>query len=294
MLPAFNFVNVDRLPVGELSVKLRSAGRTTLDVLRKTQYQNLAGIIFGGLLDSDSESDDSDLDSLFDDDSDIDLDEIDEREEENEMLEDLGIIYLQKVVELDRPRMISLRNIVRKNVTLASYSDDECWRLLRFRKDDLRNLITLLQIPPYLYSPDRHRYTSEFSMILFLRRMAYPGRLCDLEVEFGREHTSLSRSITATLTWLDLSHSFRITDNLDFWKPYQQIFASAVARKTDVPDGFLNVNSFLDGTQKSTCRPSDGHGRPEDAQRNWYSGYYRAHGFKMQSMMYPCGKCVFT
>lgn len=275
-------------------MKHRSAGKTALDILKKKQYQNLAGIIFGGILDSDSESDDSELDSLFDDESDMDIDDLDEREEEDEMLEDLGIIYLQKVVEIDAPRTISLRNIERKNVSLDSYSDDDCWRLLRFCKEDLQNLFTLLQIPPYLYSPDRHRYSREFSMILFLRRMAYPGRLCDLEVEFGREHTSLSRSLSATLTWLDLHHSFRITGELDFWKPYQQIFASAVARKTDVPMGYVNVNSFLDGTQKSTCRPSDGAGRPEDAQRNWYSGYYRAHGFKMQSMMYPCGKYFHT
>lgn len=72
--------------------------------------------------------------------------------------------------------------------------------------------------------------------------------------------------------------------------PYQEIFAAAVAAKTDVPADFENVNSILDGTQKATCRPSDVEGRVEEIQRQYYSGYYRKHGLKMQSLMYPNGK----
>jgi hypothetical protein len=88
------------------------------------------------------------------------------------------------------------------------------------------------------------------------------------------------------------NHGFRITDNLGFWMPYQETFARAVSSKTNVPLEFANVNSFLDGTQKSICRPSDGEGRVEDIQKTYYSGYYRKHGFKMQSLMYPNGKIV--
>jgi hypothetical protein len=144
-------------------------------------------------------------------------------------------------------------------------------------------------MPPFLISPDRHKYPKEFSMILLLRRMAYPGRLTDLEVEFGRVHTSLSRSIGLTVSWIDVNHSHRITDNLQFYMQYQQSYAEAVASKTDVPANYMNINSFLDGTQKSFCKPKDGLERPHDAQRLWYSGYYRAHGMKFQSMMYPSG-----
>ena len=59
--------------------------------------------------------------------------------------------------------------------------------------------------------------------------------------------------------------------------PFQQTFAAAVASKTNVPLEFANVTSFLDGTQRSICRPSDGEGRAEDIQRTCYSGYYRKH-----------------
>jgi hypothetical protein len=290
MLPVFDFATIESAPIGDLPFKRRAAGKSALDELNKKKYLTVANFILGGFLDPENDSDDSD-DSIFDVDSDDEIEEDDlEDQEEQETLDLMGLFYLQKVVAIEAPKTISFRRIERKHVTLDGYSDDECWRLLRFRKPDITKLMDLLLMPEFLISPARHRYPREFSMILFLRRMAYPGKLTDLEVEFGREYTSLSRSIFATLDWLNVHHSRRITDNLAFWMPYQQIFADAVARKTDVPPGYLNVNSFLDGTQKSMCRPSDGPDRPEDAQRMWYSGYYRAHGFKMQSMMYPCGK----
>lgn len=274
----FTFVEVNRIPANQLSFKRRSGGKTALEILQRTENLRISVLLAAFVDDSDSDKSD-------DDDSDDE-----ENEEENEIIEELAILYLQMIVEGDAPRRISIRNIEKKIVTTDLYSEDECWRLLRFRKEDIANLMNLLNMPPHFISVDRHKYTRDFSLILLLRRMAYPGRLTDLEQEFGRDHTSLSRCIGITVAWLDANHSHRITDNLLFWMPYQQSFAAAVAAKTDVPEEFLNVTSFIDGTQKSFCRPSDGHNRPDNAQHSWYSGYYRAHGMKFQSMMYPSGK----
>jgi hypothetical protein len=228
MLPAFGFETVESVPIGDLPFKRRAAGNSALDEMHKKKYLGVANFILGGFLDPDSDSDDSD-DDIFDVGSDDEMEEDDDEEEEEgeEMLDLMGLFYLQKVVAIQAPKIISVRRIERKHVTLDRYSDDECWRLLRFRKPDIIKLMDLLLMPEFLYSPARHRYSRDFSMILFLRRMAYPGRLTDLEVEFGREYTSLSRSIFATLEWLNVHHSKRITDNLAFWMPYQQIFASA-------------------------------------------------------------------
>jgi hypothetical protein len=123
--------------------------------------------------------------------------------------------------------------------------------------------------------------------------MAYPGRLHDVEVEFGRKHTSLSRSLGLTMDWMLANYDFRIYKNLGFWMPYQETFATAVASKTKLPPKFANVNSLLDGTQKSICRPSDGDGRVEGIWKNHYSGYCRKHGFKMLSLMYPNDKIIY-
>lgn len=274
----FAFVEVPRIPANQLSFKRRSGGRTALEILHRAEYLRIS-VLLAALVD-DSDSDRSDGDNSDNEGND----------EENEILEEVGILYLQMIVDSDTPRRISIRSIEKKIVTVDLYSEDECWRLLRFRKIDIGNLMNMLNMPPHLISADRHKYTRDFSFILLLRRMAYPGRLTDLEQEFGRDHTSLSRCIAITVAWLDANHSHRITDNLLFWMPYQQSFAAAVAAKTDIPGEFLNVTSFIDGTQKSFCRPSDGHNRPDNAQHSWYSGYYRAHGMKFQSMMYPSGK----
>jgi hypothetical protein len=119
--------------------------------------------------------------------------------------------------------------------------------------------------------------------------MNYPGSLQELEDEFGTDCSSLGRSIRTTLDWLHNNHSYRITNNLGFWNYYQEIFSNAIG---NIPSHYRLVTSFLDGTYNATFRPSDGRGRPFNAQRLYYSGYYLGHGFKFQSLMYPNGKIV--
>jgi hypothetical protein len=62
MLPAFAFVTVESLPIGELPFKRRVGGKTALDVINKKKYLVFANFILGGFLDEDSDSDDSDND----------------------------------------------------------------------------------------------------------------------------------------------------------------------------------------------------------------------------------------
>ena len=155
---------------------------------------------------------------------------------------------LKEVISIDEPIDITMTKLMKKVITTASYSDEQCWSLLRFRKPDILKLIDLLAMPPFLFSTSRHRYSKEFSILLLLKWMAYPGRLHDLEIEFGRGHTSLSRSLSLTVDWMLANHGFRITNNLGFWMPYQETFAITVSSKTNVPREFANVNSFLDGT----------------------------------------------
>ena len=184
---------------------------------------------------------------------------------------------MEKVIPIDQPINITITKLVKKEITSATYSDEQSWSLLRFRKPDLVRLIDQLAMPPFLFSPSRHRYSKEFSIILLLRQMAYPGRLHDLEIEFGKEHTSLSRSLFKLDCKLvarqsRLSHQQQLT----LLDALPGTFAAVVATKTNVPLEFANVNSILRGTQKLICRPSDGAGSVEDIQITYYSG------FKMQ------------
>ena len=281
----FETVQVDRALIGSLSLKRRCAGISVEEVLRRKKYLRVSAMIVAGLLDDGYNGVDSD-DSV---------EEEDENDRQNrsvpkdDSLELVSYSMLKEFISIDEPINITMTKLIKKVIKTASYLDGQYWSLLRFRKPDILKLIDLLAMPSFQFLTSRHRYSKEFFILLLLRRMAYPGRLHDL---FGREHTSLSRSFGLTVDWMLANHGFRITNNLGFLMPYQENFARAVSSKTNVPLEFANVNSFLDGTQKSICRPSDGEGRVEDIQRTYYSGYYRKHGFKMQSLMYPNGKII--
>jgi hypothetical protein len=183
----FDYALVDRAPVHSLSLKRRSAGLTVLNVLHRKKNLRVAAVLLAGLLDRDDSSD-SNSDS-----DDEDEDEVDGDVEKDDMLEVVSYVFLKKVVTIDKPLRICITHLAKKEITVNIYSDDECWSKLRYRTPDMRRMIDLLGMPPHLHSVYRHSFTKEFSFILLLRRMAYPGH--DLEQEFGREHTALSRSL---------------------------------------------------------------------------------------------------
>ena len=178
----FDSIIVNRLPIKELSVKLRSAGQTALELLQRKRHLQISAILLCDLMD------------LNGDDNASPDDEIEEEEDDLKTFDALEYAYAHRVSQCDASRRVTVRRIVRREVTLDSYFDQECWNLLRFRKSYILKLFLNLKLPGYLVSTDRHRFTAEFSIILFLRRMAYPGRLTDLKEEFGRDYTTLSRS----------------------------------------------------------------------------------------------------
>ena len=179
----FDSIIVNRLPIRELSVKLRSAGQTALELLQRKRHLQISAILLCDLMDLNGD-DDTSSDNV-----------IEEESDDLKTFDALGYAYAHKVF---------FRRIVRKEETLDNYSDHEYWNLLRFRKSDILKLILNLKLPGYLVSTDRRRFTAEFSIILFLRRMAYPGRLTDLEEDFGRDNTTLSRSLKLLLHELTL------------------------------------------------------------------------------------------
>ena len=183
----FDSIIVNRLPIRELFLKLRSAGQTALELLQRKWHLQISAILLCDLMDLNGDDD-----------------EIKEEEDDLNSFDALGYAHAHQVSQCDASLRVTVRRIVRKEVTLDNYSDHECWNLLLFRKSDILELMLNLKLPGYLVSSDRHRFTAEFSIILFLRRMAYAGRLTDLEEEFGRDYTTLSRSFKTTLAWLTL------------------------------------------------------------------------------------------
>ena len=110
----FDSIIVNRLPIKELSVKLRSAGQTALELLQRKRHLQISAILLCDLMDVNGDDDAS---------SD---DEIEEEKDDLKNFDALGYAYAHKVSQCDAPRRVTVRRIVRKEVTLDNYSDHEC------------------------------------------------------------------------------------------------------------------------------------------------------------------------
>ncbi|KAL3206864.1 hypothetical protein MRX96_039863 [Rhipicephalus microplus] len=68
------------------------------------------------------------------------------------------------------------------------------YRSFRFQKGDLEDLMEALLIPEEVMSAQRVRVSGREALCMTLRRLAYPNRLCELEL-FFRRHSSVISSI---------------------------------------------------------------------------------------------------
>ncbi|CAN8029526.1 unnamed protein product [Ixodes persulcatus] len=160
--------------------------------------------------------------------------------------------------------------------------EEDVVRQFRFTKEDLPYLRSALRILETLTTNGWVRVSGDEALAIGLRRLAYPNRLCDLELMFGRHSWTLSivsnqvhRHIAHTFGHLlrDLTaHSWLDPDQLD-------VFAEAVHNQ-GAP--LTNCWGFIDGTARAMCRPTW-------HQRKFFSGHKRYHCTKYQAVMCPNG-----
>ncbi len=62
----------------------------------------------------------------------------------------------------------------------------------RFQKQDMHRLCEALQIPEYYTCPQGSVCSGMEGLMIMLRRLTYPNRLCDLVPTFGRAEAELS------------------------------------------------------------------------------------------------------
>lgn len=80
----------------------------------------------------------------------------------------------------------------------------------RFKKDDIIALVRHFKLPDHFLTPQRYQVSALEALCIFLRRMAYPARLEDLEDLFGRDSTAISSISNGVLEFLyrSLAHLF--------------------------------------------------------------------------------------
>lgn len=125
----------------------------------------------------------------------------------------------------------------------------------------------------------RYKPTPELSICIVLHKLAYPSRLRQAQLLFGRSDTYISIVFVTVLKYLD--HRYK---NVIDWHPTLTYDAmSLYAEKLEQASPHTkNIWGFIDGTFREICRPIRD-------QQLYYSGYYRAHGVKFQALVAPDG-----
>lgn len=165
-----------------------------------------------------------------------------------------------------------------KRLDFEKLSDVECIQHFRFAKQDILNLIALLQIPERYICENRTTATGLEGLLILLRRLTYPNRLCELEKEFGRTKTELSLIVNTVLEDIHSRFSSKITELNSNWIDLNR-YAQAISNK-GCP--VRNCWGFIDGTCMMITRPSIG-------QNSFYSGHKRQHCVKFQGVTTPNG-----
>lgn len=186
------------------------------------------------------------------------------------------------VAERRANTLVRIERPLRRAVVLASFSDSNCWELFRFRRHDLERLLQLFQFPPQIKLPNGSATTDEEALLVLLRRLSYPGRLCELELELGVDRTTLSRIVNYANDFLFEKFHHLWEDGLGQWAQELPQFCAAISAITGEDN---RVFGFLDGTFRPTARPSGNNA----VQRAVYSGYKRGCGLKFQAVVLPNG-----
>jgi len=164
---------------------------------------------------------------------------------------------------------------------LASFTEAQCLDKFRFCKDDIRNLVTVLEIPPVMSLKNRCVVDAEDALCMTLRRFVYPNRLTDLEKLFGRPKSVLSLAINETVDFLYERHGHLLTRLDQPWMDRDHLSSYAEAIH-DAGSPLEHCFGFIDGTVRPICRPIR-------FQRAVFNGHKRVHAIKFQSLTLPNG-----
>lgn len=139
--------------------------------------------------------------------------------------------------------------------------------LFRFFPRDIPRLMDALRIPAYV---NRLRLPGDEALLILLSRLAYPSRLVELSLVFGRSTGTLSTIIGYMVDHLMVIASEKVVKfDPKYWTPYVQYFARAIHR-AGAP--LENIWCFIDGTFRPCARPGQD-GSTGLQQRGYYSGY---------------------
>ena len=168
-----------------------------------------------------------------------------------------------------------------RSFDLDELNDDECLSEFRFFKNDIYNLVDILEIPTEIRCYNGLVIDKIEGLSILLKRFAYPCRYLDMVHRFARPEPQLCMISNQVLNIIHdrWQHLFSDLDQPWLQPDRLEIFADAIHQKGAA---LQNCWGFIDGTVRPVSRP----GR---FQRVLYNGHKKVHAIKFQSIATPCG-----
>ena len=164
-------------------------------------------------------------------------------------------------------------------------SPREFYEHFRITQEQVPQLVDALKLADVtLKLPCGGRVSGEECLLIYLKRMAYPCRLVQMQRFFGRSKGYLSEAVNYMQHYLYDDFAVKLVQTID-WdriRPKLKEFARAIHRK-GAP--FTTLALLLDGTFRYIARPG---GRKRN-QRSMYSGRKKGHGLNYQGLGSPDG-----
>jgi hypothetical protein len=211
-----------------------------------------------------------------------------------------GVILVQWVSNARQMLWYAVDSVdqTNNNRRINSFSEAECWRDLRFRRNDVFLLFRLLNIPAFITCDNDMIVEGEYAFCIFLYRMHYPSTLAMLQTPFGREYSQISRIFNRMVIIMDDLHRHKVMGNLPWYRSRFDMYNNAIRKVIStipvnpvpgsVPRQINNICGFIDGQSRKIGRPRGNN----NVQFPFWNGYYHMHCIIFLGISFPDGMLV--
>jgi hypothetical protein len=203
------------------------------------------------------------------------------------------IIYLLCSLTISIKADISLPNTrpIRKIVRINNFEDDFIYNNLRFRKEELLDMIVELKIPEYVMLGNRSIMHREEMVIRGLFELTNGTKHVTCMELFGRHSSEQSRAFKFFINYIYDGYHQLVDNNLEWWhmNGFMKGSYDLIQKKIDVASDELFA-LFIDCNCLETCTPGggprcDGISRWDPLiQQSFYNGWKSIHGLKHQTV----------
>lgn len=166
---------------------------------------------------------------------------------------------------------------------LNTYSEEEAFRLFRFRRRDIGKIVQLCGWAGGRTKRSGYDVDAVTAVCVVLRKLSYPTRWKDVEFMFGMRSSAMSEVFYEVIESLVGEHGELLeTFRGELMKEREEMHAKAI-HEEGAP--LNNCVGFIDCTRIAMCRP----GGRSVLQRSTYSGHKRIHCLIYQTITTPDG-----